>query len=97
MIFGKLSIKSLAVGPILQRLVGLGADADEFEEAGGGAEDDAADEAPGGRAEPFVDEPARGAKGDDGGEEGDARRVSEAGFAVLVLVGVPGHQLSRVR
>ena len=46
-------------------LISLGADADEFEEAGGGAEDDAADYAPGGDVEPFVDEPAGGGKGDD--------------------------------
>lgn len=67
-------------------LVGFGAETDEFEETEGGAEDDAADQAPGSGAEPFVDEPAGGAERDDGGEEGDARRVGEAGFAILVLI-----------
>ena len=36
------------------RLVSLGTQPDEFEEAGGGAEDDAADQEPGLGPEPFV-------------------------------------------
>ena len=44
--------------------VGLGAQADEFEQAGGGTEDNAGDQEPWVGAEPFVEEVAQAAEGD---------------------------------
>ena len=56
-----MSIRVICVYPWL---ISLGADADEFEEAGGGAEEDAADQEPRLRPEPLVEKPAQGAEGD---------------------------------
>lgn len=78
-------------------LIRLGTQADEFEEPGGGAEHDADNQAPRGGVEPFIDQPASRAEGDDGGEEGDARRVRKAGLPRFFLVFFPGHELTNFR
>jgi len=78
-------------------LISFGAEADEFEKAGGGAENDAADQEPGLCAEPPIDQPTQRAKGDHRRKECDAGGISVATLAILILVWLFRHNATNFR